>query len=64
MQDLLRFDDLCITLFIPRDREDSVADAARAALDDASFRDGFANAVRQFFAAIPALSVLSVTVEV
>jgi len=63
MQDLLRFDDISITLFIPRDKEDSVAAAARAALDDASFHDGFTNAVRQFIAAIPALSVLSITVE-
>jgi len=64
MPDPLRFDDISIVLFLPPDTEDSVADAARAALDEPAFRDGFTNLIRQFFATIPALSVLSITVEV
>lgn len=63
MPDLVRFDDLCVTLLIPRDTENAIADAARAALDEPTFLDSFEQTIRQLIATIPALAVLSVSLE-
>lgn len=63
MPRLVRFDDLTVTVFIPEDADDAVADAARAALDDPHFLDAFQTIIRQLFAIVPALAVLSVRVE-
>ncbi|MCE9564280.1 MAG: hypothetical protein K8U57_19730 [Planctomycetes bacterium] len=63
MPDLVRFDNIPIALWIPRDTDDAVADAARAALDEPAFLASFTSTIRQLFATIPALAVLSVTLE-
>jgi len=63
MPRLVRFDDLTVTLFIPEDTEAAIADAARAALDDPLFLDAFQTSIRQLFAIVPALAVLSVRLE-
>jgi len=63
MPDPVRFDDLRVTFSIPEDADDTVADAARAALDDPTFLDSFERTIRQFIATFPALAVLSVTLE-
>lgn len=64
MPDPIRFDELSIALFVPPDTEESVADAAREALDAPEFRDGLTRLIRQFFATIPALNVLAIVVDV
>ncbi len=63
MPRLVRFDDLTVTLFIPEDADDAIANAARAALDDPLFMDALQTSIRQLFAIVPALAVLSVRVE-
>lgn len=63
MPEPLRFDEFSITLFLPRDTEDSVANAARAALDEPGFRESLTTIIRQHFATVRALSMLSVVVE-
>ena len=63
MPDPVRFDDLRVVMFIPEDTDVTVADAARAALDDPTFLDSLENTIREFIATFPALAVLSVTLE-
>ena len=57
------FDAFQVKLFLPASAPESVADAARAALDDPSFLDRVRDAVTQLLAGVPALAVLTVAIE-
>ncbi|VTU00875.1 unnamed protein product [Gemmataceae bacterium] len=61
-RDLL-FDRFQVTLFVPDDVDPAAANLARAALDDPSFLEAVRRAIEAVRTAVPALAVLTVTVE-
>ncbi|WP_439622096.1 hypothetical protein [Gemmata sp.] len=61
-RDLL-FDRFQVTLTVPDGVDPAAADLARAALDDPAFLAAVRRAVGAVRAAVPALAILTVTVE-
>ena len=63
MPDAMMLDAFQVQLFLPAGADETVADAARAALDDPPFLDRVRDAVTQLLARAPVLAVLTAVVE-
>ena len=63
MPDSVLFDAFQVKLLLPADTEEATCDTARVALDDPSFLESVRQTIQSLLASVPALAVLSASVE-